>query len=132
VFQIELAIAQLVGLHMYKELMWGSSLQTLSGLAEGCPAGRIADLFPEEVRGGNMAVGKRLASMLLTVVSVSSLLLVAITVTFVVSDLPYVSSLATGQDSWPQTGNYVSRHSKCRDAHVCQPGPVSRVYEDDG
>ncbi|KAG1786223.1 uncharacterized protein HD556DRAFT_1449960 [Suillus plorans] len=65
---IELAIAQLVELHMYKELMWGSSLQTLSGLTEGCPAGRITNLFPEEVRGGNMALGKRFASMLLTVI----------------------------------------------------------------
>lgn len=131
VFQIELAITQLVELHMYKELLWGSTLQTLSGLAEGCPAGRIANLFPEEVRG-EKALGKCLASMLLTVVSVSLLLLVAITVTFVASDLPYISSLATGQDSWPQTRHYVSRHSMCHDAHVCQPAPVSQVYEDNG
>ncbi|KAG1771120.1 hypothetical protein EV702DRAFT_1049145 [Suillus placidus] len=65
---IELAIAQIVRLHMYKELLYVSMLQAMHGLAEGSHASRIADFYPKEVRGKNMALAKCLASTLLTII----------------------------------------------------------------
>ncbi|KAG1882847.1 uncharacterized protein F5891DRAFT_1203831 [Suillus fuscotomentosus] len=46
---IERAIAELVELYMFGELMWMSTFQTVIGLAEGTRDGRVADLFPQEV-----------------------------------------------------------------------------------
>ncbi|KAG2753245.1 hypothetical protein P692DRAFT_20816559 [Suillus brevipes Sb2] len=64
---IELAIAQIVRLHMYKELLYVSMLQAMHGLAEGSRTSQITDFYPKEVRGENMALAKRLASTLLTI-----------------------------------------------------------------
>ncbi|KAG1748520.1 hypothetical protein EDD22DRAFT_958151 [Suillus occidentalis] len=66
--QIELAIVQIVRLHMYKELLYMSMLQAMHGLAEGSHASRIANFYPKEVQGENMALAKCLASTLLTII----------------------------------------------------------------
>ncbi|KAG1758763.1 hypothetical protein EDD22DRAFT_849775 [Suillus occidentalis] len=64
---VEQAILQIVKEHMFKELLWASTLQTLNGLADGNREGRIADLFPEEFREENI-LAKRLVGTLLTVI----------------------------------------------------------------
>ncbi|KAG1892960.1 uncharacterized protein F5891DRAFT_986284 [Suillus fuscotomentosus] len=63
---IERAILQIVREHMFKELLWVSSLQTLNGLADGNRKGRITDLFPEEFREENI-LAKCLVGTLVTV-----------------------------------------------------------------
>ncbi|KAG2089636.1 uncharacterized protein F5147DRAFT_658385 [Suillus discolor] len=64
---IEQAIAELVELHMFGELMWMATFHTVIGLAEGTHDGRFADLFPQEVRGENLALAKCFAATLLTI-----------------------------------------------------------------
>ncbi|KAG2106187.1 uncharacterized protein F5147DRAFT_775000 [Suillus discolor] len=65
---IEQAIAELVELHMFRELMWMATFQTVISLAEGTRDGRVADLFPQEVRGENLALAKCFAATLLTII----------------------------------------------------------------
>lgn len=70
--KVQQGILEIVRLQMFSELLWVSTFQHISGLAEGNRQGRLADLFPEEVQGRDDLLGPGLVATLLTVVGSAS------------------------------------------------------------
>ncbi|KAG1896388.1 uncharacterized protein F5891DRAFT_983562 [Suillus fuscotomentosus] len=65
---VQQGIAELVQLHMFQELVWISLLRPIVGLAQNKNEnGRIADLFPEEVRDHN-GLAKGVVGTLVTII----------------------------------------------------------------
>jgi hypothetical protein len=101
---VQQAILEIVQLHMFSELVWVTVAQQSTGLAEGNSQGRIADLFPEQIRGQDGLLGSGLVATLLTVVSLASSLPISIhNNSIAVPDLPCISYLAPRENSGAQT-----------------------------
>ncbi|KAG1717257.1 hypothetical protein EDD22DRAFT_993886, partial [Suillus occidentalis] len=66
--KVQQAILEIVQLHMFSELVWVTVAQQSTGLAEGNSQGRIADLFPEQIRGQDGLLGSGLVATLVTVI----------------------------------------------------------------
>ncbi|KAG1736910.1 uncharacterized protein EDB91DRAFT_1083256 [Suillus paluster] len=66
--RVQQAITEIMELQLFKELLWIALFQLMNGLCKGNRDGRIADFFPEEIRGPNGLLQKGVVGTLLTIV----------------------------------------------------------------
>jgi hypothetical protein len=68
VLQVQHGIIEIAELQLFIELVWFALLQPIIGLTNDNSRGRIADLFPEEVRS-NEVLGIGVVATLMTLVN---------------------------------------------------------------